>query len=351
MPKPITKSDEARANSLVAKINIPLNLNNFKAYPPETHGLLMWFHQHALDQGFTMDEAGKAIQYDKTTVYRVLRGIYEGSIDKVCAAIKSYKRIADERSTIQNNEICENSITRMIGSGLDYALSNNSITTITGESRMGKTTSALKWRDANNHGTSVFVTAPPIGGTKSLLQRIAKAVGVSQNKTTGDLYDAICRSFNRNRILIVDEAHLLMPSKGRGGNAAKIEILRAIHDETHCGLAMIATQRFYDELNKSNYMFEQILGRIGMPIRLKRTIAAKDILPIIEQYIAEPSKELLDHCKAIANEQGRLGILTEDLKIASRIAGKQKQDLTEEHFFKALKLREQMMGEKQYARK
>jgi DNA transposition AAA+ family ATPase len=215
---------------------------------------------------------------------------------------------------------------------------------------MGKTESAKLWRDANNHGTSVLVTTPPIGGTKALLQRIAVAVGVSKNKSMADMYDAITRSFNRNRILIIDEAHRLMPSSRRA-NPVNVEILRDLHDETGCALAFIATQRFSDDLHNSSYQFEQVLGRIGMPIRLKRTIAAKDIMPIVSQYLPDPSKELMDHCKQIANEQGRLGILTEDLKIASRIAGKMEQNLTEAHFFKALKLREQMQGEKQYARK
>lgn len=346
----ITRSDSARASSAGARINIPLNLHNFKAYPEETHGLLLWFHQHVLDQRYTLDEAGKAIQYDKSTVYRLLRGIYEGSIEKVCASIESYKRIADERATIQSNEIVENSITRMIGAGLDYALSNNSITMITGESRMGKTESAKLWRDANNHGTSVLVTAPPIGGTKALMRRIADAVGVNKNLSIVQIFEAITRSFNKNRILIIDEAHRLMPNDRRS-NPVNIEILRDLHDETGCALAFIATQRFSDDLHKSSYQFEQVLGRIGMPIRLKRTIAVKDIKPIIDQYLPDASKELLDHCKQIANEQGRLGILTEDLKIASRIAGKMKQDLTEDHFFKALKLRDQMQGEKHFSRK
>jgi DNA transposition AAA+ family ATPase len=350
MPKEITKSDMARTSSAQNRINIPLNLRNFRPYPADYHGLLMWFHQHVLDDQMTLEDAGKAIQYDKSTVYRVLKGDYSGSMEKVCKAIESYKRIADERATIQNNEIVENGITRMIGAGLDYALSNNSITMIIGESRMGKTESARLWRDANNHGTSVLVTAPPIGGAKALLARIAMAVGVNKNLNMVQMFDRITHSFNANRILIVDEAHRLLPSDRRS-TPVNVEILRDLHDTTGCALALIATQRFSDDLHKSDYQFEQVLGRIGMPIRLKRNILLKDIRPIVEQYLPDPSSGLLDHCKQIANERGRLGILVEDLKVASRIAGKQKQALTEEHFFKALKLREQMMGEQQYARK
>jgi hypothetical protein len=350
MTDEITKSEMAKASSAGARINIPMNLHNWGAYPEESRGLLMWFHQHVLDRNLTLADAGKAIQYDGSTVFRVLKGSYEGSIDKVCQAIESYKRIADERGTIQTNRIVENSITRMIGAGLDYALSNNSITLIIGESRMGKTAAAKLWRDANNHGTSVFVTAPPVGGTKVLMQRLAVAVGVNKNKSIADTFDAVTRSFNQNRILIVDEAHRLMPS-GRNINPVNIEILRDLHDQTGCALALIATQRFSDEMQKSSYQFEQILGRIGMPIRLKRTIPLKDIRPIVEQYFPDAGKELLDQCGAIANEQGRLGILVENLKVASRIAAKAKQDLSEEHFFKAVAVRNQMMGETSYAKR
>lgn len=350
MSDEVTKSELAKASSAGNRVNIPLNLHNWRQYPEETHGLLLWFHQHVIDQSLTLDEAGKAIQYDKTTVFRVLKGTYEGSLEKVTAAIESYKRIADERATIQSNRIVENSITRMIGAGLDYALSNNSITTIIGESRMGKTESARLWRDANNHGTSVMVTAPPIGGTKMLMQRLAIAVGVNKNKSISDTFDAVTRSFNHNRILIVDEAHRLLP-QSRYASPVNLEILRDLHDQTGCALALIATQRFSDDLQKSSYQFEQILGRIGMPIRLKRTISMKDITPIVTQYFPNASKELLDQCSAIANEQGRLGILVENLKVASRIAAKSKQDLVEEHFFKAIAVRTQMMGEKSYAKK
>ena len=49
--------------------------------------------------------------------------------------------------------------------------------------------------------------------------------------------------------------------------------------------------------------------------------------------------------------EGRLGILVENLKVASRIAAKSKQKLTEEHFFKAVAVRTQMMGEKAYAKR
>jgi len=342
MTESITKSEEAKASSAHSRINMPLNLQNWKTLPDRVQSDLLWFHQHLLDARMTREEAEEAVQYDWSSIFKFLKGTNEGSYHNFCIAIRRYKKIVEQRACIQKNEIVDNEIIDVISSGLDYALANNSITTIIGESRMGKTVSALSWRNRNNHGTSVYVIAPPCGGTKMFLMRIADAVGVNKNNLSiPQMYLSISRSFNRNRILIVDEAHRLIPSDRRG-DMAKLEILRDLHDNTKCALALIATQRFTEELHKSHYQFEQILGRIGMPIRLKPNIQQKDIMPIITQYIKNPSKQMITECSAIANNLGRLGILVETLKVGSRIASKVKQTMNEKHFFQAIAMRRQM---------
>ena len=134
-----------------------------------------------------------------------------------------------------------------------------------------------------------------------------------------------------------------------------LEVLRDIHDDSHCGLAIISTARFGDELKRSEYMYEQLLGRIGMPVRLPREIKERDYEPIVRQYVTNPGPRLLSAIHQIANEHGRLGILVETLKVASRIAAKeQKSDkprISQEHVFKAMAIRKEMMGETVYAKR
>jgi len=348
--RPVTASAQAEASSAHARINIPLNVENWKALEAETQAELMWFHQHCLDDGLSHKEAAQALDYDQSTVFRVLKGTYDGNWRNILAAIRSYRRIHAERLTIQKNEFVENSITRMICQGLDYAHVNNSITLIVGESRMGKTASARFWRDKNNHGRSAYVIAPAYGGTKALLSEIAGCVGVNKNVSIVQMHQAVLRAFNKNRILIVDEAHRLLPNDRRV-NPVNLEIIRDIHDRTGAAVALLATQRFSTELNKSEYMFEQLLGRIGLPVRLPRKVKAGDIEPILRQYVPRPSARLIETALLVSNELGRLGILVETLKVASRIAAKDKDKVREEHFFKALAVRKQMMGETIYAAK
>ena len=342
---PIEKSLQAEASSANARINIPLNLNNWKDRPPAEQQELMWFHQHLLDEHLGWDAACKALGYDRTTIYRLLKGLYEAdSWHKPVSAIRSYRKLVEARSTIHHQTFAENPISRLIFAGLDYAMANNSITTIIGESRQGKTVSVDAWCVENNHGRSVKVVAPPVGGIKMLMRRIAERVGANKNQSLIQLSDSLHRAFNGNRILIVDEAHRLLPSDSRTVNPAAIELLRDLHDQTDCALAFVATARFSDRLKTGTYQFEQLIGRIGMPIRLPQKIREADVLPIVAQFIAKPSKQLLTHLLEIANLPGRLGIVTETLKVASRIASKARTDIEEAHVFRAIEFRNKMTG-------
>ncbi len=344
------KSDAAKASSANARLNIPLNVGHWKHLTPEQQESLTWFHQFALDRGMSLGDCAEALNYDNSTLHRVLYGTYEGSWTNVCNSIKSYKRIEADRGTIQRQEFVENSITRKICAALSYALANNSITMITGESRMGKSVTAEWWRDQNNHGRSVMMRVPSYGGTKGFMRCIAMRVGVNKNLNGPQMYDSIIRAFNKNRILIVDEAHRMLPPDPRTP-PTMLEILRDIHDETKCAIAVLATARFGQELQKSEYMFEQFLGRVGLAVRLPRKIEQADYLGIVEQYVRRPNARLLTKCSELANNHGRLGVLVEVLRVGSRMAAKeQKTDkprITEEHVFKAIALRGQMMGDGQ----
>lgn len=352
----VSKADAAAASSAHARLNIPLNLDAWRNLDSDVRDQLTWFHQYALDQEMNLKECAEALNYDNSTVFRILKGTYEGSWSNVSKAVISFRKIAQERGKIQQNEFTPNNVSQLIHDALNYALANNSVTLITGESRQGKTIAVNAWRDGwrgqqgVNHGRSVIVTAPAYGGTKALLRDIATSVGANKNQNAPQMHDSILRAFNRNRILIVDEAHRLLPSDRRS-NPANVEILRDIHDRTGCALALIATERFKSELEKSNYMFEQLLGRIGLPVRLPRKLTDKTTEPILRQYFRNPSEKVMQAAAKIANEMGRLGVLVETLKVASRIASKARDPMREEHFFKAIALRQQMMGETVYAAK
>ena len=87
----VSASDQAEASSAHARINIPLNLENWKALPADLVEQLQWFHQYILAEHLGYEEVEKALDYDSSTIFRVLRGTYEGSWPNVIRAIKKYR--------------------------------------------------------------------------------------------------------------------------------------------------------------------------------------------------------------------------------------------------------------------
>ena len=356
---PIPVEVQAEAASAHNRINVPMNVNNWRALPPQHQETMTWFHQHLLNEEISWKQIETLVPkgnkrgefYDRTTIYRVLNGIYEGSDDNVCGAIEDYRKLWNERRQIKKSTFVRNPVSDLIWGALDYALVANGITKITGESGQGKTVSAFGWMDIelNNHGKSVYVEAPVFGGNKGALRKICQATGHNQNQSIPQMIDAISRAFNPNRILIIDEAARLLPSDNRT-HPKILDYLREIHDNTGCALALITTARFDDTLRDNHYMFEQVLGRIDMPVKLPKILDDHVWLPLVEQYIEHPSRRLKELCHEIANRPlgGRMRRLDKLLKFSSRIAATDGFPMEESHVFRAVKILQQMMGEQQY---
>lgn len=341
MEKKSTTSDEARASSAHARVNLPLNLDNWRDVPTKYHGDLLWFHQHILDHQMNFANVKEAVGYEWNTVYKFLKGISSGSYDKFTEAIRSYRRIVEKRQTIQRQDFAHNRITRIGFAALDYAIASNCMVSIIGESGMGKTAIQNAWRAENNHGISVYVDCPSVGGNKGFLSAIAEKVGVNKALAVPQMLESVIRSFNANRILLLDNMHRCLPSK-HSSTPRAFDIVQQIFDAKGCAIAVSATARLDGQMRHSTYMFEQFTGRVGTPVYLPCDVLWSDIKPIVTQYIQHPTPETQEHCMTIANGDGHLRQLIERLKLASRIAGKAGRPLSDEHFLKAVRVRAEL---------
>jgi len=333
-------SAQAKAASAHSRINVPLNLHNWKDVDTKYHPDLLWYHQHILDQGMGYKEVEDSVPYNWNTVYKFLTGTSTGSYANFVTAIRAYRKVAEKRKSIQQQEFYHNSISKFVFSTLDYTFANNCMTLIVGESGMGKSTIIQAWRDANNHGASLYTDCPPAGGIKGFLRAIGHSVGVGDGTVPG-LLDAICRSVNPNRILLLDNMHRALPSDPR--TAAKIfDTVQYIQEASGCAVAMSATARLDSFMRASTHMFEQITGRVGIPVYIPRNVKWSDIDGIVNQYIPRPSSKTKEHAMRIAGGDGHVRQLVERLKVASRIAANSGVDMTDDHFMTAIRIRHEL---------
>ena len=330
---PVNRKDQAKASSAHSAINIPLNLESWRALPEELQDALTWYHQHLIDDKIGWDDAKNTIGYDRSTVFRILKGTYEGNWDNVLERIKEYRTT---RKLVQKSTFAENRISKLISAGLDYAVASGGIVEIIGESGQGKTISGEDWMHRHNSGRTTMVEVPPTGGHRNFLRAMVSRHGANKNASVIDMEASILRAYNARRVLILDEAHRLIPTERRT-NPTTLEFIRHLHDQTGVPIGLLVTRRFDDQLRKHAYMFEQVIGRIDLPIQLPRQMTDRDFGPLLEQYISAASPKLLNVCEDIVNKwDGRMRALDKLLKFASRIANKAEEPMAEAHVFRAL---------------
>jgi len=346
---------EPSAAQLNPHCNVPINLENWDKLEEKVREDLTWFHQHIIDEGLTNEEAAKALNYDWTTVFRALKGTYEGNWENVRQRILKYRAIWRDRRRIQQAQFVPNRNTKLIWDALDYMIASNTIVLITGPARTGKSLSTGLWRDQNNSGRTILYNCPVKCTPTSLLRAICEAIGRRPGPFEFML-GQIKKALNKGRHLITDEAHFLLT--GRDNSPLCLEIFRRLHDETECGLGLVATSRFGEDLVASNYQFEQLLGRIDQPVILYNDLADEDIRPLLEQYFVRVTDHIIETSLSIVNdtlptfEKGRYGALVGLLRRASRMSADDRgnRKMTEQHFNEALAVRNKMMGQRKYAK-
>lgn len=209
-------------------------------------GLIRWMHGHCKDKDLSLDEAGKAIRYDASTIYRVFTGKYEGSLDNVCDEIERFKELAEKRSVGKRQVFVETSLSRRIWRICDAALVYQRIVMIYGESQIGKTENLLRYKDDHNHGLTIYVRMPSGGAMTHFLEALATALRISSQQKEKELRRRILAAFDDRMLLIVDEVHQCLVT--RGSNVRTIEFIREIHDLTRCGVVLVGTNVFRDEI-------------------------------------------------------------------------------------------------------
>lgn len=344
MTNTATSPVEEESIKPAAGINIPddVLLEKIAGYSQADQADILWLMSYCTEQlKGSRDRLCEAIDTDWSTIYRVCTATYPAKIDGVMAKIRALKRLVQAGLAKQ---FVATKVTDKIFQTLDFALhgdlSTGLMVMISGPTGRSKTAAVKEWLQRKAPGLGVYVDVDADGGFRGFIKGFAKACRISvRNKTTADLCERIKESFDRRRIIVIDEVSRLFMRRGRV-RMEELDFIRRLHDVQGCAVALVVTpivENMLQDLDVKAFL-EQLVGRIEDPLVIPKDVLRTETNSICRHFLkAPPSRELSETAAAIANGPGKIRNLFRVLRNAQITANFKGDELTEEHIRTALK--------------
>lgn len=259
-----------------------------------------------------------------TTLSQWLNGVYGGDNDavesKLVRWVETTQAARAQAAALPTAPgYVETATGDKVIAALRYAQVAADIAVIYGGAGLGKTAAIKRYAtQAPNvwHATMTRASANVV----TALDVIVETLGINAAGGANKLHTAICkRVANTGGLLAIDEAQHL--------SEAALDQLRAIHDATDIGLALVGNEQVYARMTggtRAAYL-DRLFSRIGKKVRLVRS-AKGDIDALLDAWGIKEAKSRAD-LHEIAGKPGALRIMTKVLRLASMYAAAEKRRL------------------------
>lgn len=339
--------------------------------------LIRWAYDFARSNNWDWKEAARNYKSSTTVLYRVWSDkyrqpefLFEGEgknkvkipnpaagepigLEGLCEKIERFKRLAEQRHTLDRLPFVETSVWRRIAHVADETLISQSIGMVFGESQIGKTRCLEEYQRRNNHGQTILVTMPPAAGVQLMCKEIAAALHIGES-SFDKTFTRIIKALDGDRLLIIDEAHMVFETLQKTSIKRCLATLRHIHDRSKCGLLICATDVFPTEAKNSEFRntMKQFFRRTALELRLGTQPPWEDVVAICAHYklalpidaAANDKRPEIAVMQRLSREDG-LGKITKFLAGAARMAAKKHQPLNWSHFARYHDITERMSKE------
>jgi hypothetical protein len=215
-------------------------------------------------------EAASRLQCSTDLIYQLLRGIYRNPDKSLRRPSKEWLRSVQEflsveakRFELGQTDFVMTPTAQKIITALDLARESNTIVFLYGPSHIGKTWTAEKhYAPKNNHGKTNYCRMQAASGLGGMVRVMADGGGISDKGNTAAMIQRIKNGSSPNTLWILDEVHLLANTYRKGSFFACMEVIREIHDQTKCGMALFFT--ILDEIKAASQKELQQLWRRGV---------------------------------------------------------------------------------------
>lgn len=306
--------------------------------PEHQRDTLRWLFAWSSENKWTLTRLAEETKISVTSLYRAFTVTYGAKLDTIISRIASYRRLAEERSTMGDTSFAHTSIARKIDRTCEWALISQSVAFIFGNRGLGKTLALEHRRNTHNHGQTKLIRMPASAGVQLMMKEIARACYISPNSCYDNLRERVLQAIDHTNLVIIDELHQVFLSYQKGSAIKCLEVIREIHDRTKCGMVLCGTTQLKKEISLGQHaeLLEQFTDRGILKVQLPTRLPRADVLLIAAGYglddeptgaAEEVVTELME-----ARSLRKFGKL---LQAAKRLASKEKTKVRWAHFVKA----------------
>lgn len=284
---------------------------------------------HLSGRDITQTTAARQIGCSAAAFNQWLQGKYKGDNTKLEAQITVWLGGRDDAATIEGAlaaapDYIPTPTSAKIEAALAYAQYAGDLAVIHGGAGVGKTSTIRHYARQNPQVFTATMTAADKGVVPAL-EEISEAVGIRDTSSGARRMSKaiIARIRDTRGLLVVDEAQHL------GVDA--LEQLRAIHDATGIGLALVGNETVYASLTggRRAETFAQLFSRVGKRTRLGRP-SGKDI-DAIADAMGIDDKAARKYLREIGVMAGALRGVVKVVRHARMMASSDGADLTLDH--------------------
>lgn len=278
---------------------------------------IFWYFNHCRLNDWSQERATSEIKRTSwTTLYRVFQGTYEASYDSVIQAINRVKIITEQRSKLATIDYIETSTWSTVRDVLDNALIGQEISTINGNSQIGKTAAIEHYISVNPKRRIVYLRMPSAPNKSLFFDSLARACFMAGNTSANIQRAAIINHIDDRTLLVIDEAHQIFLSSERSA-VEILEFIRELFDLTKCGVVLCGTDVLKTELTlgKQSKVYKQLVMRGLIHAQLPAKTPLDDIKLAASKF-DYPREVTTEARKIIAeiNDNHGLGVLLKVLK-------------------------------------
>ena len=317
--------------------------------PDNQRSAIRRLHAHYIEHELTMEETGSLIGLSPATVSLIFRGKYEAKLDSVVKEINAFFELLDKRSQGRRLNFIHTKLSDQIWKVCHAALEFQKIAYIFSDSQIGKTENLIAFRDAHNHGSTIYVRMPTGGALSNFLIELARELRIGENLSITRLRERIKAAFDDRMLLLVDEAHLCIKENGRSQRSIEsIDFVREIFDQRKCGVVICATNVFRDAMENGpvHKILRQIKRRRLCALQLPNQPTQADLNTFAAAYDLPASAGAARQLEHRMIQEEALGMWLTLLRMGAKLAVQRKQAMRWSHVLDAYAGLKELEGQK-----